>query len=73
LGRPVQELTYPVALEVHRAIDAPGRAASLPLLPKYIERDHDRQLRLLVKQVVEGGSTAAMLVGESSTGKTRAC
>jgi hypothetical protein len=73
LGRPIHELTDPFALEVHRAIDAPDRATPLPALPAYVERDHDRQLRAIVKQVADGGSAAAVLVGGSSTGKTRAC
>ena len=73
LGRPIQELTDPFALEVHRAIDTPGGTAQLPALPAYIERDHDRQLRAIVEQAAEGHSGAAVLVGGSSTGKTRAC
>jgi TPR repeat protein len=73
LGRPVPELTDPFALEVHRAIDAPDTPASLPELPVYVERDHDRQLHAVVKQAAEGRSVAAVLVGGSSTGKTRAC
>ena len=72
-GRPVHELTDPFAFEVHRAIDAPGASASLPLLPAYVERDHDRRLRAVVKQASAGRSTASVLVGGSSTGKTRAC
>jgi tetratricopeptide (TPR) repeat protein len=72
-GRPVHELTDPFALEVHRAIDVPGRTAPLSILPAYIERDHDRQLRAIVKQAADGRSAAAVLIGGSSTGKTRAC
>jgi tetratricopeptide (TPR) repeat protein len=60
-------------LEVHRAIDAPGRTAPLPVLPAYVQRDHDRQLQAIIHQAVGGRSTAAVLVGGSSTGKTRAC
>jgi hypothetical protein len=73
LGRPIDELTDPFALEVHRAIDVPGTTAVLPVLPAYVERDHDRTLRALVQQAAEGRSTAVVLVGGSSTGKTRAC
>ncbi len=72
LGRPVHELTDPFALEVHRAIDAPDRAAPLPVLPIYVERDHDRQLHAVIQQAIEGRSTAAVLVGGAATGKTRA-
>ncbi|WP_406399596.1 hypothetical protein [Streptomyces uncialis] len=74
-GRPVREFTDPFALEVHEPIDGgPG----LPLLPLYVEREHDRWLAKVVNGIVaqtSGQSAAALavLVGESSTGKTRAC
>jgi hypothetical protein len=74
LGRLIHELTNPFELEVHRAIDAPGdRTAPLPTLPVYVQREHDRQLRAVVEQAADGRSAAAVLVGGSSTGKTRAC
>jgi tetratricopeptide (TPR) repeat protein len=73
LGRPIHELTDPFTLEVHRAIDTPGVTAQLPKLPIYIERDHDRRLQAVIEQAAEGYSAAAVLVGGSSTGKTRAC
>jgi tetratricopeptide (TPR) repeat protein len=73
LGRPVHELTDPFALEVHRAIDAPARATTLPALPVYVQRYHDRQLQVIIQRAAEGASAAAVLVGGSSTGKTRAC
>jgi tetratricopeptide (TPR) repeat protein len=73
LGRPVHELTDPFALEVHRAIDAPGRIRALPRLPVYIQRKHDRKLQAVVKHAASGRSISAMLVGGSSTGKTRSC
>lgn len=74
-GQPIDQITDPYALEVHRAISvesAKGRG-ELPELPVYIEREHDRQLREVVQQAVDGSSRFALLVGESSTGKTRAC
>jgi hypothetical protein len=73
LGRPIHELTDPFALEVHRAIDVAGTTTALPVLPAYVERDHDRTLRARVLQAAQGHSTAVVLVGGSSTGKTRAC
>jgi hypothetical protein len=73
IGRPIHELTDPFALEVHRAIDAPSRTAPLPVLPAYVQRDHDQQLQAIIHQAVGGRSMAAVLVGGSSTGKTRAC
>ncbi|MFD9907351.1 hypothetical protein [Streptomyces sp. NPDC059063] len=76
-GRPVREVTDPFALEVHEAIDG-GGAPELPLLPLYARRRHDRWLSGVVDGVTGQGageptSALAVLVGESSTGKTRAC
>lgn len=72
-GRPVTELTDPFALEVHPAIDSGARDAGLPVLPAYVERAHDAILQDVVRQAADGHSAMAVLVGESSTGKTRAC
>ncbi|MFC5655026.1 hypothetical protein [Streptomyces nogalater] len=76
-GRPVREFTDPFGLEVHEAIDG-GGAPGLPLLPLYVGRQHDRWLADVVNGVVarsgrQPAGTLAVLVGESSTGKTRAC
>jgi TPR repeat protein len=62
-------------LEVHRAIETESAVdrARLPLLPVYVERDHDRQLRRTVREAIGGASRLVVLVGGSSTGKTRAC
>jgi tetratricopeptide (TPR) repeat protein len=73
LGRAVHELIDPFALEVHRAIEAPSGATPLPALPTYVKRAHDRRLRAIIKRAASGRSAAAVLVGSSSTGKTRAC
>ncbi|MFI9585765.1 tetratricopeptide repeat protein [Streptomyces sp. NPDC052236] len=74
LGRPIRELVDPWDLEVHRAIEVPGPVGEpLPLLPAYVRRPHDDLLRDVVDEAVVGNSTIAMLVGGSSTGKTRAC
>ncbi|WP_405673353.1 helix-turn-helix domain-containing protein [Streptomyces canus] len=67
----------PHDLEVHPAghstavdgSDAPGIRA----LPGYVRRDHDRVLAEAVRDVVAGRSRIMVLVGTSSTGKTRAC
>jgi len=74
LGQAVDELD-PIDLEVHRAIDVEGspRPAGSPTLPAYVERPHDRALRQAVRQAGAGVSQLVMLVGGSSTGKTRAC
>ncbi|MBT2395980.1 hypothetical protein [Streptomyces sp. ISL-100] len=76
-GRPIREFADPFALEVHETIDG-GVGPELPILPAYIEREHDRWLAEIVRRVGRRGeatenSTIAVLVGGSSTGKTRAC
>jgi len=73
LGRPIVELDDPFALEVHRAIDAAPGHIGLSVLPRYLEREHDRELRERVHGAAGGRSTMVVLVGGSSTGKTRAC
>ncbi|MFC7266154.1 tetratricopeptide repeat protein [Streptomyces lutosisoli] len=73
-GEPVTEFADPFALEVHRAIEVESSDTdALPLLPAYVERDHDARLRAAVLEAVAGRSRLVMLVGDSSTGKTRAC
>ncbi|MFB9965683.1 hypothetical protein ACFFOP_24195 [Sinosporangium siamense] len=63
-------------LEVHRAITAlrgdpgPGGQSVLPL---YVRRAHDLELEQVVNEAEAGASRIAVLVGGSSTGKTRAC
>jgi TPR repeat protein len=74
LGQPICELD-PIDLEVHRAIqveEGPRFTGSAPL-PVYVSRPHDRVLRQAVDKAVAGQSQLVMLVGGSSTGKTRAC
>ncbi|MFD7409660.1 hypothetical protein ACFV7R_45280 [Streptomyces sp. NPDC059866] len=75
LGQPLRLVTDPFALEVHRAIDhsAGHFPHGLPPLPVYVERAHDEELRQRVVQALKGTSTMAVLIGPSSTGKTRAC
>ncbi|MER5757555.1 hypothetical protein [Streptomyces sp. NPDC002088] len=69
LGRPVSE-AGPFALDVHEASDI-GGDARLPLLPAYVRRDHDDKLAEVVASAMSR-SAMAVLVGDSSTGKTRA-
>ncbi|WP_214104029.1 hypothetical protein [Acrocarpospora catenulata] len=71
LGWPLHEVNDPFALEVHHAIDS--GADGLPLLPAYVRREHDRALGKVVAAAAAGTSRIAVLVGGSSTGKTRAC
>ncbi|MFC4591850.1 ATP-binding protein [Sphaerisporangium corydalis] len=70
-GRPLTQVTDPFALEVHHAIES--ATASLPQLPAYVPREHDHELARAVQAALDGHSAIAVLVGRSSTGKTRAC
>ncbi|MFC8569078.1 hypothetical protein ACFUIW_25320 [Streptomyces sp. NPDC057245] len=72
LGRKITQLD-PFDLEVHRSIESGAEELNLPLLPAYIQRFHDNELKSVVAAAAEGSSGIAILVGESSTGKTRAC
>jgi hypothetical protein len=73
LGRLVVDLTDPFVLEVHRPVIVDSARVDLPALPPYVQRAHDAELAQVVARVVEGQSAMAVLVGGSSTGKTRAC
>ncbi len=67
--RPIGQC-HPLDLEVHHAIEV---ASQPSVLPTYIEREHDAHLREIVSDAASGQSRLCVLVGESSTGKTRAC
>ncbi|MFK4227565.1 hypothetical protein [Streptomyces sp. NPDC019890] len=78
---PVQPIGMwdPHDLEVHPAgpAGAPagrdGHGSSVQALPTYVRREHDEVLDGVVRDVEEGLSRMLVLVGGSSTGKTRAC
>ncbi|WP_333770264.1 hypothetical protein [Streptomyces sp. IBSBF 2435] len=73
-GRPVSEyVADPLLLEVQRAIEPAVPTPGLSALPVYVPRPHDARLAAVVERVTAGGSALVMLVGGSSTGKTRAC
>jgi uncharacterized protein YidB (DUF937 family) len=72
-GRSLTEMSDPFALEVHRPVQPEGSGSELPALPFYVRRDHDGQLAEVVLAAAGGSSGIAVLVGGSSTGKTRAC
>ena len=55
---------------MHRAIDAAGAPAELPL---YVRREHDIRVGAVVRAAASGQSRLVVLVGGSSTGKTRCC
>ncbi|WP_221343385.1 SEL1-like repeat protein [Streptomyces paradoxus] len=73
-GRPIGQCD-PHALEVH-PVGTVRDGSGLPgqrLLPGYVFREHDRILTEAAREAREGYSRMVVLVGESSTGKTRAC
>ncbi|MFC6023634.1 tetratricopeptide repeat protein [Plantactinospora solaniradicis] len=72
LGKLIRDCT-PLALEVHRAIEVPGRGGGLPVLPPYVPRAHDALVESVIAAATAGTSRMVTLVGASSTGKTRAC
>ncbi|MEU1125535.1 hypothetical protein ABZ371_18705 [Streptomyces sp. NPDC005899] len=61
------------ALGVHPAIHSAVSTPGLEPLPRYLDRAHDLALRSLVREAAEGRNRFGVLVGGSSTGKTRAC
>ncbi|MER6038319.1 tetratricopeptide repeat protein [Streptomyces sp. NPDC001835] len=67
----------PHDLEVHPAgpssIGDGSDASGTRALPGYVRREHDRVLAEAVTDVAAGRSRIVVLVGTSSTGKTRAC
>ena len=72
-GRPLEEVTDPFVLEVHRPVQPEDALPGLPLLPPYVPREHDEVLGQVVRAAAGDRSGIAVLVGGSSTGKTRAC
>ena len=72
-GRPLAEVSDPFALEVHRPVLPEDPQPGLPELPAYVPRGHDAGLAEVVRAAAGGQSGVAVLVGGSSTGKTRAC
>ncbi|MGW5590667.1 AAA family ATPase [Streptomyces sp. NPDC003857] len=73
LGKPIEQWD-PHDLEVHPAgTPTTAGARALRALPGYVRRAHDRTLTDAVAEVAEGRSRMLVLVGSSSTGKTRVC
>ncbi|MFH8663251.1 tetratricopeptide repeat protein [Streptomyces afghaniensis] len=71
LGNPIEDLDPIRHLEVHPAVQAGQGGSDLGPLPLYVPRNHDWQLRDEVEQA-RVSSRLVVLVGDSSTGKTRA-
>ena len=72
-GWPLAEVRDPFDLEVHRPVQPEDAPPGLPVLPPYVPREHDEVLGRVVRAAAGGRSGIAVLVGGSSTGKTRAC
>ncbi|MEU0250835.1 hypothetical protein ABZ192_42425 [Streptomyces sp. NPDC006235] len=78
VGRPISELRGDAqlvldgGLGVHPALDTGGARDRFGILPAYVPRDHDVRLKEAVDAARAGRSGIAVLVGGSSTGKTRA-
>jgi hypothetical protein len=73
VGWPLAKVDNPFALEVHHPVEPDAPQAKLPVLPVYFPREHDAALAEVVTAAAAGKSGIAVLVGGSSTGKTRAC
>ena len=72
-GWPLDQVVDPFALEVHRPVEPDRPQPGLPVLPAYVPRGHDAALADVVAAAAAGVSRIVVLVGGSSTGKTRAC
>ncbi|WP_224274458.1 helix-turn-helix domain-containing protein [Streptomyces sp. LS1784] len=70
-GKPIMEWD-PHDLEVHPAGLGSG-SVTRRVLPAYVSRRHDQPLAQAVLDAAQGNSQMVVLVGTSSTGKTRAC
>jgi hypothetical protein len=73
VGELLAQLEDPFASEVHRPVDLEDAPSDLAVLPAYVPRRHDARLAEVVGETADGASRVAVLVGGSSTGKTRAC
>ncbi|MFJ8623582.1 hypothetical protein ACIRD3_12150 [Kitasatospora sp. NPDC093550] len=71
VGVPLHSLDDPMSLNVRRSITTDHDDGGA--LPAYVARAHDTALRSAVRRAADGVGTTAVLVGGSSTGKTRAC
>lgn len=75
LGHPIRSW-HPHQLEVHPASEISSPTSSGDPwngLPGYVHREHDKILAGAVNRASKGHSSLLILVGTSSTGKTRSC
>ncbi|MFG2353593.1 hypothetical protein [Streptomyces sp. NPDC048521] len=71
VGRPLGSLGGPWELSAYDVIRVSGRPG-LPRMPDYVPRAHDEELARIAARTASGTSASLLLVGEPSTGKTRA-
>ncbi|UGT59132.1 hypothetical protein [Nocardia asteroides] len=72
-GVALDQVLDPFALEVHETITVTDRSAAVVSgLPPYVRRAHDVTVAGVVEQALGGASAMVVLLGDSSTGKTRA-
>ncbi|MEV7581642.1 hypothetical protein AB0O53_14160, partial [Streptomyces erythrochromogenes] len=77
-GRPIGDfrgdmrLVLDGGLGIHPALDTDGARDRFGVLPGYVLRNHDARLKTVVDAAKGGRSGIAVLVGRSSTGKSRA-
>ncbi|MEY9841730.1 tetratricopeptide repeat protein [Streptacidiphilus sp. EB103A] len=74
-GQLIAEVNDPFSLEVHRAVEFASLRGGEEwgVLPAYVPRAHDARIGKAIGEAAAGVSRLVLLVGESSTGKTRAC
>jgi hypothetical protein len=71
VGSSVSRLSDPFQLGVHRSIEIGGAPQGATGLPFYVKRAHDDLLQNVIASAMRA-SAMVVLVGDSSTGKTRA-
>ncbi|WP_189022639.1 hypothetical protein [Nocardia rhizosphaerihabitans] len=71
-GLPLEDVRDAYALEVHVPITVTAADDAAMALPPYVRRAHDNRLAEVVERALAGSSGTAVLLADSSTGKTRA-
>src|SRR5205823_14300455 len=66
-GRPLEEVTDPFTLEVHRPVQLEDAPPGLPVLPPDVPREHDQVLGQVMRAAAGGRSGRAARSGGSST------
>ena len=72
-GRPLEEVTDPFALEVHRPVQPEDAPPGLPVLPPYVPREHDAGAGPGGARGGRGPQRDRGAGGRVLMGKTRAC